>query len=165
MAIPHLSENDVRDVFYLIMLRPVPDGADDHNPAYLDDCHDDEAVMLLAADLIISTRMFDWRQAQRILVGIWPFAGDVLIAANDQAKHGAWPLHVVDRRYVAWPNRAAGFLDMTTGRSVEELPMRPLESIAYDLAELFRRHVDKEARDGARDQGDRAEVQDGVGVG
>jgi hypothetical protein len=53
-------------------------------------------------------------------------------------RGGPWPVQILERRYATWPS-APGILDAQTGTYLQQLPTHPVESIAYDLAELARR--------------------------
>jgi hypothetical protein len=56
------------------------------------------------------------------------------------AAEESWPLQVIDRRVAFWPDSKP--FDFVAGEFVQELTVRPAESVAYDLAEIWRRKRD-----------------------
>ena len=51
---------------------------------------------------------------------------------------GMAQLAFVDGRYCTWTGHT-GFLDIESGETITELPVPPIETISYNLHELFRR--------------------------
>jgi hypothetical protein len=73
---------------------------------------------------------------------------------------GEWPLQLVDRRFARFPG-GKGIHDIEGRSVVDELDHRPVESLAYDLAEMARRR--DAARGGDRDgHGDPDVAEEGV---
>ncbi len=89
-------------------------------------------AILLAADML--EKLMFLQPEQRILILDAIEAPIAAIAADA----GFYQLGFVDGRYCMWTDHA-GFLDITTGDIIAELPVFPLESISYNLNELYRR--------------------------
>lgn len=89
-------------------------------------------ALLLAADML--ERLLFLQPEQRTL--ILDSISEILprVAANSEF----YQLGFVDGRYCMWTDNQ-GFLDITTGDILQELPIFPLESISYNLNELYRR--------------------------
>jgi hypothetical protein len=68
-----------------------------------------------------------------------PSFGEVADASREDVT---WPLQLVNRRYVSWPD-CHSIHDIATGETHAELPVRPVESLVYDLALLVGQHAEK----------------------
>lgn len=109
-----------------------------------------ETLSLLVAGLLDRVRIVSNDQRLLLLQDIksvlWPFAQqlqEVINAAPDKRKISRLPvcqLGFVERRYVTATGRS-GFLDLTTGDALRELPAAPLETISYNLTTLYVRNV------------------------
>jgi hypothetical protein len=86
-------------------------------------------------------------QSIRLYKGIVEVLDDVAKAVTGGLE---WPIQVIDQRYARWPTTVR-VQDLTTGRSYDVPPMRPVTSYAIDLAEMVRRL--RGGANGAGDQG------------
>lgn len=82
------------------------------------------------------------------------------------SRMGAVLLAFADGRYCTWTG-LTGFLSLETGDTVQELPHPPLETISYNLTELFRRGINQitiQAERHARRQIDAKTVDESTNV-
>jgi hypothetical protein len=91
----------------------------------------DELILILAADMLEKLLFLQPEQRTLILDSISECLGGVI--AGDFTQLG-----FVDGQYCLWTGNT-GFLDINSGDTLKELPAFPLESISYNLNELYRR--------------------------
>lgn len=98
-----------------------------------DEIPDRVLLFLLAADLFEKLAFLQPEQRVVILSELWAnlFATPTLFTQLNQ-------LMFADSQYCTWTGRT-GFLDLETGETVEQLQHPPMESIGYNLSELYRR--------------------------
>lgn len=131
MVIPVLKigKVQIRNIFETQLAEPYPDP---------DDLLSEKALFFLFfADLLLRVKYIPVPQQQMVLnalnrANIWP------PEKKDRLQH--CPFVVADGRYCTWGGHT-GFLDLETGDSVKQLPDPPLETIGYNLIELYRRGV------------------------
>jgi hypothetical protein len=94
--------------------------------------HNDLTAMLV--DVLEGLRL-PFAHTVRLLQALDPVANAIADAA---AAESSWALQLIDRELATWPEHG-GLYNMRTGEDVAAPAHRPVESIAYDLAELWRR--------------------------
>jgi hypothetical protein len=128
MRVIKLSKLQIRSVFTAVLQRGFAAGGD-----YVDK----EAVFyLLLADMLENLQFLS--SEQRLLIG------ERLRATRTELGLTGSPcgdqLAFADGRYATWSG-ATGWISLESGDSVAQLPRPPLETIAYNLEELYRRGV------------------------
>jgi hypothetical protein len=91
----------------------------------------EELILILAADMLEKLVFLQPEQRTLILDSISSCLSRVLMGEFNQ-------LVFVDGQYCLWTGNT-GFLDINTGDTINELPAFPIESISYNLNELYRR--------------------------
>jgi hypothetical protein len=110
-----------------------------------------------AAQLIIKESQAQMREIGHML-GLWQ-RGILPSALNDPT------LAFADKKFVTWTGWQ-GWTSLDSGRGHSKLPMTPLESIAYNLAELFKRNYHQaKARRDAHSAGKPTDVPRGTALG
>lgn len=118
-----LSKLQIKNIFRT-KGREIPDAEQPISP--------EDLSLLLTADMLERLMFLQPEQRTLILDAIEPAINSVAIS------DGFYQLGFVDGRYCMWTGNT-GFLDITTGDTVSELSVFPLESISYNLNELYRR--------------------------
>lgn len=91
----------------------------------------DDAILGLLASLRLehATSLRLYRRLHACLA-------EILAAVEAGAE---WSFQLIDRRYARWPGCERQAYDAREDADLDCLPGRPVESLAYDLAELVRR--------------------------
>jgi hypothetical protein len=117
-----LSPLQVRAIFTTILQKSMPNSAEKAEPA--------DIFCLLVADLLEQLAFLQPEQRTFLLTELKPLLGGEPV----DLLH----LMFVDEEYCTWTG-FTGFLNLTDGAQVESLSDPPLESIGYNLTELYRR--------------------------
>ena len=122
-----LSKLQIRTLFLTVLRQPIPrddDVVKDNDPLLM---------TLIFADILERVAFLLPEQRTVILTEIWAhlFSGE---ACNSQFNQ----IVFIDSQYVTWTGEK-GFLNLHTGDWVEELPHPAMETIGYNLNELYRR--------------------------
>lgn len=120
-----LSKLQIRNLFLTVLQQPLPDDSAPPTERTL--------LMLLTADMFEKLEFLRPEQKTAILTELW----QSLYAADDVFEQ-LNQLMFADSQYCTWTGRT-GFLDLETGDNVAHLPHPPMESIGYNLSELYRR--------------------------
>lgn len=128
MRVVKLSKLQIRNLFTTTLRQPVPGGEDVVSP--------DNLFYVLLADLLERLDFLKAEQRLLILEGIWSQKNAADGEASCCLDHLAFP----DGQYCTWTGQT-GWLDLDSGETAALLPSAPLESIAYNLNELYRRGV------------------------
>jgi hypothetical protein len=133
MRVVKLSKLQVRALFTGVLQTPVP--APD---APLDEL---SVFYLLLADMLEMLAFLEAEQRALIVASVW---------ANDPRRTGVLsppdrppPLMILsfaDSRYCTWTGQT-GWMDLESGEQTDALPHPPMETIGYNLGELYRRGV------------------------
>ena len=120
-----LSKLQIRNLFLTVIGSPQPQENDAVAERVL--------LFLLTADLFEKLAFLKPEQKIAILGELWRnlFMSAELFTQLNQ-------LVFADSQYCTWTNRV-GFLDLETGDTAAQLPHPPMESIGYNLSELYRR--------------------------
>jgi hypothetical protein len=121
----NLSKLQIRNLF-LTVLGQSPPAENDAIPARV-------LLFLLTADLLEKIAFLSAEKKTAILAELW----QGLYAEPDLFKQ-LNQLLLADSNYCTWTGRT-GFLDLETGDDVPQLEHPPVESIGYNLSELYRR--------------------------
>jgi hypothetical protein len=117
-----LSKLQLRNIFRVIgMQLPKPETAPEP----------EELLLVLIGDMLLSLNYLTSEQRELILDhadDLWEY-----IAQNKLSQ-----IVFVDGKYCTWTGQT-GFVDITSGDPVDELPVPPIETISYNLNELYRR--------------------------
>ena len=129
MRVVTLSKLQLRNIFTAILKAPVPGPADTVDP--------DSLFYILLADVLGRLEFLQPEQRLLIVEGVW--------AQRHTPRQDAAPccmeqIAFADGRYCAWTGHT-GWVDLESGETLAMLPDAPLESIAYNLNELYRRGV------------------------
>lgn len=125
MRVVELSKLQIRAIFNTIL------GAE--LPAETDPLPVNVIFILLAADMLQRLGFLQPEQRALILANIAPLFDGSCDTCLKQ-------LVFADNRYCTWTGHT-GFTDLQTGEQVTTLPHPPMETIAYNLGELYRRGV------------------------
>jgi hypothetical protein len=132
MRVVKLSKLQVRGIFTAVLQRGFAAGSD-----YVDK----EAVFyLLLADMLENLQFLS--SEQRLLVGEMMRRSqyDAGLDADALTSGCGYTLAFADGRYATWTG-APGWVSLDSGDHVAQIPRPPLETIAYNLDELYRRGV------------------------
>jgi hypothetical protein len=133
MRVVKLSKLQVRALFTSVLQKPVPAG-----DAPLDEL---TVFYLLLADMLELLSFLEAEQRALIVAGV--MANDPRrtgVPADPQQQHGLTILSFADSRYCTWTGQT-GWTDLETGDQTAALPHPPMETIGYNLNELYRRGV------------------------
>lgn len=117
-----LSKLQLRNIFRVIGMKP---------PAPETAAEPEELLLVLVGDMLLSLNYLTAEQRELILDhadDLWDY-----IAQNKLSQ-----IVFVDGKYCTWTGQT-GFVDITSGDPVTELPVPPIETISYNLNELYRR--------------------------
>lgn len=140
MVIPglKLSKLQTRAIFTGILGKPQPEAAEELSKTDL--------YFLFIGDMLERMSSLQPEQRQLIMAELY--------AANIVEFVGLRQLIIADGRYCTWSG-FTGFISLDTGEKVTPLPDPPMETIGYNLNELYRRgtllaekrkaHVEKNA--------------------
>jgi hypothetical protein len=165
-AVPHLtlgmvtglirlSKLQIRALFSGILRQPVPD-----ETILLSDA---AVLFLLTADLVERLPFLKPEQRNVLLAEFWP----TLESAGPQLFSQLNQFVFVDSQFCTW-TRMTGFLDLQQGEWVTELPHPAMETIGYNLNELYRRgrrHIEKRSGLHAKHRAGSVEEPGNVRVG
>jgi hypothetical protein len=130
MQVVKLSKLQIRNLFTAVLKKSVPPGDGIFSR--------DDLFCVLVADMLERLAFLKAEQRLLIVEGVWtvksqPLPPDAPCCLNQ--------LVFADGRYCTWTGHT-GFVDLETGDEfLGILPSPPLESIAYNLDELYRRGV------------------------
>ena len=129
MRVAVLSKLQIRAIFNTILGVPLPG---ENDPLQVNDI-----FILLAADMLQRLGFLQAEQRTLILTQLAP-----IFPARAEADCATCMTQLVfaDNRYCTWTGQI-GFTDLQTGEQVTSLPHPPMETIAYNLGELYRRGV------------------------
>ncbi|NDD52480.1 hypothetical protein EBZ39_01130 [bacterium] len=128
-----ISKLQIRNVFTTVLKRQWT-----YNPAMVVDT---EAVFyLLLADMLENLNFLSGEQ--RLMIGemLRQTRQELDLPIEDIQGDCSATLAFADGRYVTWTG-SMGWLALESGEPRDFLPRRPLETIAYNLSELYRRGV------------------------
>jgi hypothetical protein len=120
-----LSKLQIRNFFLTVLREPMPQEDAVLSPRVL--------LFLLTADMFEKLAFLKPEQKTVILTELW--AG---LYADEHVFNRLNQLMFADSQYCTWTGRT-GFLNLDTGEDVPQLPHPPMESIGYNLSELYRR--------------------------
>lgn len=128
MRVVKLSKLQIRSIFLAVLKCGPPPGDMPLSETYV--------FYLLLADMLENLQFLS--SEQRLLIG------EQLRQTRIELGMSGAPcgdqLAFADGRYATWSG-ATGWISLESGDSVAQLPRPPLETIAYNLAELYRRGV------------------------
>jgi hypothetical protein len=129
MRVVKLSKLQIRNLFTTTLRQPVPGGEDVVSP--------DNLFYILLADLLERLDFLKAEQRLLILEGVWAQKN-----ANTAGEESCCLDHLAfaDGQHCTWTGQT-GWLDLESGETTALLACAPLESIAYNLNELYRRGV------------------------
>ena len=127
MRVLKLSKLQIRAIFISILQKPLP-AEEDILPA-------EDILMLLVADMLENLVFLQPEQRTVILSGLHETA-----SSPNECPTCLNQLVFVESRYTTWTGQT-GFVDLETGEQVMTLPHPPMETIGYNLTELYRRGV------------------------
>jgi hypothetical protein len=117
-----ISRLQIRAIFTTILQKSMPDLTAKADPA--------DIFCLLVADLLEQLAFLKPEQRTLLLTELKPLTA--------QPPDGLLHLMFVDEEYCTWTG-FTGFLNIADGEQTPALPDPPLESIGYNLTELYRR--------------------------
>jgi hypothetical protein len=120
-----LSKLQIRNLFLTVLQQATP--TEDSAPS------ERILLMLLTADMFEKLEFLRPEQKTAILTELW-----LNLYADANVFEQLNQLMFADSQYCTWTGRT-GFLDLETGDDIAHLPHPPMESIGYNLSELYRR--------------------------
>lgn len=129
MRVVTLSKLQLRNIFTAILKAPTPGPDDAVAP--------DSLFYILLADVLGRLEFLQPEQRLLIVEGVW---AQRHTPRQDDAPCCMAQIAFADGRYCTWTGHT-GWVDLESGETLAMLPAAPLESIAYNLDELYRRGV------------------------
>ncbi len=129
MRVVTLSKLQLRNIFTAILKQPMPAQDDGVSP--------DSLFYILLADVLGRLEFLQPEQRLLIVEGV---LGQRQQPQPEDAPCCMEQIAFADGRYCTWTGHT-GWVDLESGETMAMLPAAPLESIAYNLNELYRRGV------------------------
>jgi hypothetical protein len=133
MQVMKLSKLQIRNVFTNVLRRQWT-----YSPAMI--VNTEAVFYLLLADMLENLNFLS--SEQRLMIGelLRQTRQELDLPIEDIQGDCSATLAFADGRHVTWTG-AMGWISLESGEKCDFLPRRPLETIAYNLSELYRRGV------------------------
>jgi len=129
MRVIALSKLQIRSIFNTILRVELPN---ENAPLA-----DNDIFILLVADMLQRLGFLQAEQRVLILTQLTPVFAD---QEGEECATCLKQLVFADNQFCTWTGHT-GFTDLRTGEALEMIPHPPMETIAYNLGELYRRGV------------------------